>query len=221
MINKASRRSALFLATGMLVLVAGPSQAANGADDSAAAATSEDAAASPITLHRTYRRASHHRQYANHRSHRIASKNSDDKNSDDKKATDVADADDKALPAIPQSVANANAQFPPVAPQSGTATAIAAQNDVADTAPDHSTDMTTDNGNLVVAADELNDVDRSLHESAPAVPPADITPNPPPAPVAKASHESSVWDETSLIGKIFIGFGALLTMASAARMFMA
>ena len=28
-------------------------------------------------------------------------------------------------------------------------------------------------------------------------------------------------DKTSLIGKIFIAFGALLTMASAARMFMA
>ena len=33
--------------------------------------------------------------------------------------------------------------------------------------------------------------------------------------------ENSTWDQTSLIGKIFIGFGALLTMASAARMFMA
>ena len=43
-----------------------------------------------------------------------------------------------------------------------------------------------------------------------------------PAPVAaSSSNESSTWDQTSLIGKIFIGFGALLTMASAARMFMA
>lgn len=219
MISRASRRSALFLATGMLVVLAGPSQAASGAANTAAAATSEDAAAAPITLYRTYRHASHHQHYAHHRSHRIASKNSDDK--DAKKATDVATADDKTLPAIPPSIANANAQFPSVASQSGTATAIAAQTDVADAAPDHSTDVKTDNGNLVVAADELNDVDRSLHESTPPVPPADIAPNPPPAPVAKASRESSVWDETSLIGKIFIGFGALLTMASAARMFMA
>ena len=36
-----------------------------------------------------------------------------------------------------------------------------------------------------------------------------------------SASEHSIWDETSLIGKIFIGFGALLTMASAARMFMA
>jgi hypothetical protein len=40
------------------------------------------------------------------------------------------------------------------------------------------------------------------------------------APPPSAS-EHSIWDETSLIGKIFIGFGALLTIASAARMFMA
>ena len=41
------------------------------------------------------------------------------------------------------------------------------------------------------------------------------------APVMAASGEHTVWDETSLIGKIFIGFGALLTIASAARMFIA
>jgi hypothetical protein len=38
-------------------------------------------------------------------------------------------------------------------------------------------------------------------------------------PIAGSRH--ATWDETSLIGKIFIGFGALLTIASAARMFMA
>ena len=44
----------------------------------------------------------------------------------------------------------------------------------------------------------------------------------PVAPVmASRSDESSTWDQTSLIGKIFIAFGALLTLASAARMFMA
>ncbi len=32
---------------------------------------------------------------------------------------------------------------------------------------------------------------------------------------------NTTWDRTSLIGKIFIGFGVLLTMASAVRMFIA
>jgi hypothetical protein len=41
------------------------------------------------------------------------------------------------------------------------------------------------------------------------------------APVVAGSKEDSTWDQTSLIGKIFIAFGALLTIASAARMFMA
>lgn len=39
-------------------------------------------------------------------------------------------------------------------------------------------------------------------------------------PVVAGSQNAS-WDETTLIGKLFIGFGALLTVASAARMFMA
>jgi hypothetical protein len=46
------------------------------------------------------------------------------------------------------------------------------------------------------------------------------TPAARPSPVVAGSQSAS-WDETSLIGKIFIGFGALLTVASAARMFMA
>ena len=48
----------------------------------------------------------------------------------------------------------------------------------------------------------------------------DAQPRPAPA-MAAASSENSAWDQSSLIGKIFIGFGALLTLASAARMFMA
>jgi hypothetical protein len=35
------------------------------------------------------------------------------------------------------------------------------------------------------------------------------------------SRDNTAWDQTSLIGKVFIAFGGLLTMASAARMFMA
>ena len=77
--------------------------------------------------------------------------------------------------------------------------------------------------NQVVSADQLNDVDRALHEGPPTLTmaAADV-PAAPIAPVnAASSSESSAWDQTSLIGKIFIGFGALLTMASAVRMFIA
>ncbi len=75
----------------------------------------------------------------------------------------------------------------------------------------------------VVAADQLNDVDRALHAGTPpATAVAMASADAPATPAAVAgSNESTTWDQTSLIGKIFIGFGALLTMASAARMFMA
>lgn len=80
--------------------------------------------------------------------------------------------------------------------------------------------------NVVVAPDELNDVDRALREDQPSPPPvAGAAVTEPPAagaaPVMAAGSENSVWNQTSLIGKIFIGFGALLTVASAARMFIA
>ena len=77
----------------------------------------------------------------------------------------------------------------------------------------------------VVAADQLNDVDRALQEGRPAAPTLSMASAEAAAasaaPSKASSKEDSAWDQTSLIGKIFIGFGALLTMASAARMFMA
>jgi hypothetical protein len=85
-------------------------------------------------------------------------------------------------------------------------------------APDGQADPRAEDEILLVAADQLNDVDRSLREGN-SQPPTSV--DPPPAPVPAANRENSTWDQTSLIGKIFIGFGALLTMASAVRMFMA
>ena len=71
----------------------------------------------------------------------------------------------------------------------------------------------------MVAADQLNDVDRGT-----------VTDDKAPAPtlsmaVAQTPYTAgdidSTWNQTSLIGKIFVAFGGLLTVASAARMFMA
>jgi hypothetical protein len=70
----------------------------------------------------------------------------------------------------------------------------------------------------IVNADELNDVDRAATDEA--------------APLAKLSasvanshaemrDDKSTWSQTSMIGKAFIAFGVMLTLASAARMFMA
>ena len=74
----------------------------------------------------------------------------------------------------------------------------------------------------VVSSDQLNDVDRALQQNPATQTVAMAVAKPSPAtPMQASSNESSTWDQTSLIGKVFIAFGALLTMASAARMFMA
>lgn len=73
------------------------------------------------------------------------------------------------------------------------------------------------------ASDQLNDVDRALHETPSPAQPVAIASNDSAEQrtVAMAGNDHSLWDETSLIGKVFIAFGTLLTIASAARMFMA
>jgi hypothetical protein len=76
-------------------------------------------------------------------------------------------------------------------------------------------------------SDQLSDADRAARQDdvkAPVI--VTQSQNQPDAASVRASpvvagSQNATWDETSLIGKIFIGFGALLTVASAARMFMA
>jgi hypothetical protein len=207
---KASGRSALILATGLFVCFAGPSPAAAGADDATAAAKSENAAG--VQKHASR----HSKSYAQRKSDKQALK------STAKAAIPDAAADDADnSSAIPPSVANANAQLAPAGTPAGDARAMSARaNDIL-----QPTESQQAADGQVVAADQLNDVDRALHEGQPPAATMALAsaeaPVAPAAPVMASSQESSTWDQTSLIGKIFIGFGALLTMASAARMFMA
>jgi hypothetical protein len=221
MIIKASGRSALIVGAGLLVLLASPVTAATDDGDSASGSKSDSTAT--VVTHRTFRHASHHRRsYAHRRSHAIASK-SDDKEADKKAVIAAAAPDDnKTLSSIPPSIANANAQMLLAGVQLSAAAVIPSGTDAPVAASDNEASTTADGRTLMVAADQLNDADRSLQEgsSTPAQA-ATTTASPPPAPAAVSTmtNESSIWDQTSLIGKIFIGFGALLTMASAARMF--
>jgi len=210
---KASGRSALILATGLLVCLAGPSHATAAANNAAADATSETTGA-PVALDKSAKHGSHHwKKYAHRRSGKVALKPSPEA-----KADAADDGGDQT--AIPPSVANANAQLPSVdSPTGDAAKAMTARaNDILQTAPDRPADT------QVVAADQLNDVDRALHETAPAAPALALAsadaPVAPAAPTVANSGEPSSWDQASLIGKIFIAFGGLLTAASAARMFM-
>lgn len=100
------------------------------------------------------------------------------------------------------------------------------------TAPANPADTQVAPGDQAAPTNQLSDSDRSAQQddlrqpvivtqqSETQAPQAETQQAPRAAPVV-AGSQSATWDETSLIGKIFIGFGALLTIASAARMFMA
>jgi hypothetical protein len=210
---KASGRSALILAAAF-VCFAGPSHAAAVANAPAAGATSETGGTPAAPDKYAKHGARHLKKYAHRRSGKVALKPSPDTKAD------AADGGGDSS-AIPPSVANANAQLPsPDSPTGDAAKAMTARaNDMLQTTPDRPADA------QVVAPDQLNDVDRALHETAQPAPTLAMAsadaPAAPAAPVLANSGEPSSWDQASLIGKIFIGFGALLTMASAARMFLA
>ncbi|HEY3893128.1 MAG TPA: hypothetical protein VGM00_14280 [Bradyrhizobium sp.] len=229
MTTNASGCVALIIATGLFVGLAGPSQAATDSDADAATATAEAPAGAPVKLSKFTKHASHH--WKRHAHTKVMQKSAPDK-----PTADAADGDADNSPAvqpaaIPTSVANANAQLaapdtPAAAPDTPADNAKAMTeraNTIVQSTADAPVDAQPANDPPVVAPDQLNDVDRSLRDSAPpAATLAAASAEPPAAEVAPAANsEPSAWDQTSLIGKIFIGFGALLTMASAARMFMA
>lgn len=87
-----------------------------------------------------------------------------------------------------------------------------------------SNSATTEAG--VVSSDEVNDVDRAMAaQTGPAPTLALASVNTPDhvttGQAASAGDDNSSWAQASLIGKIFIAFGGLLTLASAVRMLIA
>jgi hypothetical protein len=210
MTTKPGGRSALILVSGLFVCLAGPSQAATGAENAVTGSKSERASALPQhARHGSY----HRKSYAHRKSTEMAAASPIANNAA------AADDGDKSS-VIPSWVADANAQMASPDTPAGSAKAMSVRaNDILANLANVQVAADTQ----VVAADQLNEVDRALQENPPAtatMASAD-TPVAATAPVMASNSANSAWDETSLIGKIFIGFGALLTMASAARMFMA
>ena len=221
---KASAAGALMLAAGLFVSIAGPSPATAAGSESAAASKSESATSDkPAKSSSRYWKK---KRYGQRKYTRTASKSAETG-----KAAEKADAGAGARPAMSESVANANAQMN---------SADAAQDSTGDNAKAMSQAMSAkantillasaDNqadgqapaeGAAVTAPDQLNDLDRALQEnpSTQTVAMAQAKPAQQENPDQASSNDSL--DKTSLIGKIFIAFGTLLTMASAARMFMA
>jgi hypothetical protein len=228
---KASGRAALIIAAGFWVGISGPARAADDADGAVATSQAEAAPGAPVVLNkfrksRHWKHASSHRKSAKVASKALAerSKNAEPAMSD-KKSVELAVKDDEAPSSLPSSIANAHAQLADADASSGSATALSSQardrlQQMAAGQPAPAPAADTE----LVAADQLNEVDRALGETrtddrdkAPAATPAMAVAQAP----AAASSDDSAWGQTSLIGKIFIAFGGLLTLASAARMFMA
>jgi hypothetical protein len=228
---KAGGRSALIIATGLFVCFAGPSPAAAAADDNAvtdsksAATETESAAGEAVAVRKYVRHGSRHwKKHAHRKSSKVAQKSSPKKKVD---TTAVAADDGGISTAISPSVANANAQLAaadtPESPSAGNARAMSARaNDMLQSAPaGQPADAQPAAETPAVAADQLNDADRTLAAgAAPAPTLAMGMGSQPDATAAASSEEGSGWDQASLIGKIFIGLGSLLTLASAARMLM-
>ena len=225
---KASGRAASVVLAGLLLLYGASVQAAP-----SSAGTKPDGASPQADAAKPGKQ----RRHASHRhTDSKTAQKSDDKSgkADKTDATPQADqakADqakaDTAIPAsnqMPPDVANANAQL--AAADTPTAAAASAMtgraSDNVQAAADSPAAPNAEN--QVVAPDQLNDLDRALQQDNPPVQKAVVAATdaqPRPAPVMASSQPSSAWDQSSLIGKIFIGVGTLLTLASAARMFMA
>ena len=218
---KTSARPVLILVAGLFACFASPSPVAAGVDDKAVAdsksASSESnrAAEEFVAVKKYVKRGSRHwKRHAHRKSGKVALTSSPAKKAD---ATDVAAAADGVSTAIPPSVANANAQLVSTDRPDGNARAMSARaNDILQAAADKPVDAQPAAEAPVVPPDALNEVDRKLPASDP---PATATASAD-APVVESSDDSSSLDRTSLIGKIFMACGGLLTLASAARMFM-
>ena len=226
---KASARSAMLFAAGLLVSLAGPAPAATAGADSATVSKSESA-----TSDKSARQGSRDlkKRHAHHKPAPAAAKSDESRKTEENQ---VADASGRIPTAVPDWLANANAQMTAAdAPSDGTKDSAkamsAAMSEKASTVLQTAADKPADTqapAETDAASDQLNDLDRALHEtpaSATSTTQGVVlasTSRATSETVAQASNDSSTLDKTSMIGKIFIAVGALLTVASAARMFMA
>lgn len=222
---KASAGSAMLFVAGLLLAMAGPAPAlAAGADSTSV--SKEDA-----TSGKSARQGSRYlkKRYAHRKSARTASKSPEAGKVEEKQ---VAEAGGSIPQPMPEWLANANAQMtatdaPPDSAKGMSAAMSEKANTVLQAAADKPAEAEAQPDNAA-ASDQLSDTDRGLQEATStqvAATPSATTQGVVLASTSRASSEasndSSTLDKTSLIGKIFIAFGALLTVASAARMLMA
>ena len=245
MIFKACIRSALGV-IGLWLALAVPSFAAP-TSDTANTGSSASATGAPIALNRYVRGGARHAtRNGRHKSSKTAARSTKQdipQASEEGKSTGMPDAvanakaemtstSAKAADQSSFSEASATNPVPQNAPESQAPAAPTPWPSASSASSEDSTGQPTAPQAQVVASDELNDIDRAVEKSSPtatdskpALSLAMVSAEPPASSFSIAAFlgngSSTTLDRTSLIGKIFIGFGALLTMASAARMFMA
>jgi hypothetical protein len=200
MIHRAVGRLVVIALTGTFILAAGTAFAACSGDG-----CSTEISGSFVWKHHKKIRVAHRRDH------------DDEVASSDRRGSDAAKSQAKVETkpdALPADVADAHAQMTADDAKAKPAGA-SAQAMSATTAESTAQDPAVQ----VVNADELNDLDKAatdVTEPFPKLPPS----------VANSRAEMrlegpSTWAQTSTIGKAFIAFGVMLTLASAARMFMA
>lgn len=205
---RAGGRVALIAAVGLLACAGGASWTVAASD--AAEAKSEQAS--------TPRKAKQVHSYKRHASRKY--RRTAQKPSEEKKPAPTEVAETNLPGELPGTVANANARMggevagDAAQAMTASADALAPRERPAESQGAVSVQM--------AEADQLNEVDKAIKEpTPPSQTTVAVAPTRSLATAKPAIEENSTWDQTSLIGKIFIAFGALLTVASAARMFMA
>jgi hypothetical protein len=214
---RAGGRVALIAATGLLVCVAGVSGTIAAPD------TAEQKSESVSTSNKV-KHALNHKRDVHRKQTRTAQESSEDQKPAEVEKSGAVEFVQAGAPSeLPATVANANAKMASDAGDQTARAMTARANALLGTEQAPEPQGAEAATMQVVEADQLNDVDKGLQEPpAPASPTTiAVAPAKPAAMASTVAQETSTWDQTSLIGKIFIAFGALLTIASAARMFMA
>lgn len=237
----ASGRSALIIAAGLLLGFAGPMGTTDSAAEPAglAAAPQAEQVGAPVKLGKFSKHRTHKRHAARTRKP-VKSDPKTNAKAQETTASAVPDSN-KPIP-LPPTIANANAsvEMPAGAEElsrndSPKTEASALANSAGEMLAVNQEDGAPPADNTsspaarvdIVSSDEINEIDRTVaenHQVAPslALASVDVTPPAHNADTGQtAANDSSTWNQTSLIGKIFIAFGGLLMIGSAARMFMA
>jgi hypothetical protein len=235
---RASGRSALIIAAGLWLGFAGPMRATDSAAEPAGAVAQTENAGAPVNPGTVTKHRSHKRHVSHARKPAKPEAKADTKAHET--TASAAQGSDKQIP-LPPTIANANAK----AEMPGTAEDLSKQDlpkteasALASNAgqmlsgnqgdPGQHTDSAPSTAAAeIVSPDEFNEIDRALADDKQAAPHLALASIDTAASASNAdtgqaaANDDSAWNQTSLIGKIFIAFGGLLMFGSAARMFMA